>query len=173
MSDQPGDVLDEAAKLVDALFRRVGGAVRDATPAAGADADAGETSGDAWSRATAEPPRIATGAAECRDCPICRAIALHREAGGDVARHLRDAGRSLAAAAFDVAAALDRTTRHDRAPRDDRTARADRTARDDRTGSSGPAEASESSRAGRSDRSESPETGDPWSAATGGPIDIG
>lgn len=158
MSDQPGDVLDEAAKLVDALIRRVGG---------GRDERAGRAgpAGDVWDRAIADEPggdargpHIATGAPECRDCPVCRAIAIKRESGGEVGRHLREAGRSLMAAALDVAAAFDRT----RAPAE--TRRFDRT---------GPPEASEGARAGTSDRSERPDPGDPWSAATGGPIDIG
>ncbi|MEV4008425.1 hypothetical protein AB0K37_40120, partial [Actinomadura sp. NPDC049753] len=101
MSDQPGDVLDEAAKLVDALIRRVGGG-RDGR--AGRDEPAGdEPAGDVWDRAIADEPagapgghargpHIATGAPECRDCPVCRAIAVKRESGADVARHLREAG---------------------------------------------------------------------------------
>ncbi|MGW3770687.1 hypothetical protein [Actinomadura verrucosospora] len=168
MSDQPGDVLDEAAKLVDALIRRMGG---------GRDERAGrdEPAGDVWDRAIADEPaggpgghargpHIATGAPECRDCPVCRAIAIKRESGGDVGRHLREAGRSLVAAALDVAAAFDRTRAPDRAQGSPRTRGSDRT---------GPPEASEGARAGTSDRSERPDPGDPWSAATGGPIDIG
>ncbi|NDU75037.1 hypothetical protein GWI34_20755 [Actinomadura sp. DSM 109109] len=170
MSDQPGDVLDEAAKLVDALIRRVGG---------GRDERAGrdDPAGSVWDRATADEPtdepagepaggpHIATGAPECRDCPVCRAIAVRREAGGDVGRHLREAGRSLAAAALDVVAAFERTRAPDRAREAGRARDAGRTGRP---------EASEGARAGTSDRSERPDTGDPWSAATGGgPIDIG
>ncbi|TYK47967.1 hypothetical protein [Actinomadura decatromicini] len=110
MNEHPGDVLTEAARLVDALIKRVGG---------GPD--------------TAEDP----GADPWRDA----------------AGHLRDAGRSLLAAALDVAAAFDRPSPG---------------------GRDGPAEASESARAGTSERSGRPETGEPWSAATGGgPIDIG
>lgn len=169
MSEQPGDVLDEAAKLFDALIRRIsggagGGGGRDR------DADTGP-GGDVWDRATAEEPRIATGAPECRDCPVCRAIAIKREAGGDAGRHLRDAGQSLLAAALDVVAAFDRTGRDDdRTRRDDDRAGRD----DDRAGRDRPAEASKRARAGTSERSGRPETGEPWSAATGGgPIDIG
>ncbi|GLZ03493.1 hypothetical protein Acsp03_09600 [Actinomadura sp. NBRC 104412] len=120
MNEQPGDLLDEAVKLIGTLRRRwndtVGGAAAD--HAAGDDRAAG---GDVWSRAVAEagaaersrereaPPRIATGAAECRDCPICRAIAVSRESGADVQAHLREAMRSLLAAAKEVAAAYERT----------------------------------------------------------------
>ncbi|MBX6768747.1 MAG: hypothetical protein IRY90_16625, partial [Actinomadura rubrobrunea] len=50
-----------------------------------------------------------TGAPECRDCPVCRAIVLARESGPDVAEHVREAGRSLVAAALDVLAAFERT----------------------------------------------------------------
>ncbi|MFC4907759.1 hypothetical protein [Actinomadura gamaensis] len=177
---QPGDVLDEAAKLLDAVRRRVGDAARAATSGrlpgsddnvwakatapeegrpstpepnqddanarahagtdargdAGADARAraredvwarateearAETSRgragrqgkaareDVWARVLAEGPHIATGAPECRDCPVCRAIALARESGPDVRRHLEQAGRSLLAAAFDVVAAYERS----------------------------------------------------------------
>ncbi|MFG2086263.1 MULTISPECIES: hypothetical protein [unclassified Spirillospora] len=152
MSEQPGDVLDEAAKLFDTLIRRVAGG-----GGAGRDRGAG---GDAWGRATAEEPRIATGAPECLDCPVCRAIAVKREAGGDVGRHLHEAGRSLLAAALDVVAAFDRTG-------SGRTGSG-------RTSRNRPPEASKSPRAGRSERSERPETGDVWSVATGGgPTDIG
>jgi hypothetical protein len=166
MSDRPGDVLDEAAKLFDALVRRVSGGGGDER------APRDEPAGDVWDRATREAaaaqggeepgPRIATGAPECRDCPVCRAIAMKRESGGDVARHLREAGQSLLAAGLEVVGAFDRTR-----PRDGRP----RAAGDPPPGS---AEASRSARAGTSERSGRPEPGDPWSAATGGgPIDIG
>lgn len=154
MSEQPGDVLDEAARLVDALIRRVSGGGRDRAarePGPGGR----DPADDVWASATAaapppEGPRIATGAPECRDCPVCRAIAVKREAGDDVGRHLHEAGQSLLAAALEVAAAFDRTRRNR------------------------PPEASKSPRAGRSERSESPEKGDVWAAATGGgPTDIG
>ncbi|MFI0487321.1 hypothetical protein [Actinomadura sp. 9N215] len=171
MSDQPGDVLDEAAKLFDALIRRVGGGAGSGA-AAHRDRDA---DGDVWSRATAPAapapgPAIATGAPECRDCPICRAIAIKRRSGGDVGRHLRDAGRSLFAAALDVADAFDRTASGRPASGETGSGQAaSGRARRDR-----PPEASESPRAGRSERSDRPGTGEPWSAATGGdPIDIG
>ncbi|WP_067463169.1 hypothetical protein [Actinomadura macra] len=131
MNEQPGDVLDEAAKLFDALRRRMGG----------------DGTGDVWGRATSEDvPHMATGAAECRNCPICRAIAVGRESGADVGRHVREAGRSLLAAGLDVVAAFDRTR----------------------------GEASEAPRAGTSERSgpppggSAPERADAWSAATGG-----
>ncbi|WP_026411688.1 hypothetical protein [Actinomadura oligospora] len=199
MTDQqPGDLLDEAAKLLDAVRRRVGDAARaaasgprpsldddeDVWARATADAHAHEdaradegarTRDDVWARATtdararvdedprvregartrddvwaraaeearasehapgsgraeasrgdarergkadgedvwahvlAEDPHIATGALECRNCPVCRAIALARESGPDVRRHVEQAGRSLLAAVSDVVAAYGRT----------------------------------------------------------------
>ncbi|QXJ25287.1 hypothetical protein AGRA3207_006761 [Actinomadura graeca] len=136
MTEQPGDVLDEAAKLFDALRRRMGG--RD---------PGGDPAGDVWGRATAEDaPGIATGAAECRDCPICRVIAARREAGADVGRHVREAGRSLLAAALDVVAAFDRT----------------------RGKASAPPRAGTSERSGPPSGGRVPGRGDAWSAATGG-----
>ncbi|WP_067478352.1 hypothetical protein [Actinomadura hibisca] len=112
MTEQPGDVLDEAAKLFDALRRRMAGGLPGGTGGGAGDAD------DVWSRAVTEEmagdPHIATGAPECRNCPICRAVALARESGPDVGRHVREAGRSLMAAALDVVAAYERT----RAPAD-------------------------------------------------------
>ncbi|GAA4093932.1 hypothetical protein [Actinomadura miaoliensis] len=131
MNEQPGDVLDEAVRLFDALRRRVGGFGdvfggaprddrRDVRPDHSDHGDDSGDGGDVWARATAEareeerhaphrPPRIATGAPECQDCPVCRAIALARESGPDVAEHVREAGRSLMAAALDVLAAFERT----------------------------------------------------------------
>ncbi|MEW2358966.1 hypothetical protein [Spirillospora sp. NPDC029432] len=124
MNEQSGDLLDEAVKLFETLRRRMGEAGGRSGDTASDDAgsdDAG-TGGDVWSRAVAAepgegageraaPPRIATGAPECLDCPVCRAIAVARETGPGVRAHVREAGRSLAAAAFDVAAAFDRTGR--------------------------------------------------------------
>ncbi|RKS74631.1 hypothetical protein BZB76_3148 [Actinomadura pelletieri DSM 43383] len=182
MSDQPGDVLDEAAKLVDTLIRRVGevtGGGRDRRTDRHTDREGAAGDGDVWSRVTAEQPTDATGASDtastpdaasasgtastsgpegapvCRGCPICRAKAIRRETGGDLGRHLHDAGRSLLAAALDVVAAFDRTATG-------------------RTGRDRPPEASARPSAGRSERSDRREKGEPWSAATGGdPTDIG
>jgi hypothetical protein len=109
MNEQSGDLLEEAVKLFETLRRRMG------ETGAGGGAGRARTGADddVWSRAVAdkpaEPPRIATGAPECRDCPVCRAIALAREAGPGVQEHVREAGRSLLAAALDVAAAFERT----------------------------------------------------------------
>ncbi|MEV5571151.1 hypothetical protein AB0L06_13970 [Spirillospora sp. NPDC052269] len=139
MTDQqPGDLIDEAAKLLDAVRRRVGDAARAAAsgsrPALDDDDEdvwarvtkdapgperargrgeprvAGESDGeDVWAQVLAEEPHVATGAPECRNCPVCRAIALARESGPDVRRHVEQAGRSLLAALSDVVAAYGRT----------------------------------------------------------------
>ncbi|WP_019630861.1 hypothetical protein [Actinomadura atramentaria] len=93
---QPGDVLDEAVQLLDVLRRRFAGGSGGPSAA-----------GDAWGRATARVPHIATGAPECTNCPLCRAAALVRAAGPGVRRRVRDAGGSLLAAALAAAAAFD------------------------------------------------------------------
>ncbi|MEV5825566.1 hypothetical protein AB0L25_08315 [Spirillospora sp. NPDC052242] len=188
MSDQPGDILDEAGRVFDALLRRASRAGifgdprrpddrdRDRGPERDRGRPAADEPGDVWAAATAEPPRadgarahggaeeprIATGAPECRDCPVCRAIAIRREAGGDVARHLRDAGESLLAAALDVIAAADRA--RDGRPRDGGGRDAGTYRKRSRQESAG-RPAGTSDRSG--ERHDRPE-GDAWSAATGG-----
>lgn len=97
MSEQPGHMIDEAMKLFEVLRRRTG------------DGGGGKSADDVWSRAVAEDRHIATGAAECRHCPVCRAIAAARSTGPDVAGHLMVAGQQLYAAFRDVAAAYERT----------------------------------------------------------------
>ncbi|MFB4299408.1 hypothetical protein [Actinomadura sp. NTSP31] len=185
MTDQPGDLINEAGKLFDAVLKRVVGGgsgddrgepPRDDRPRGG---EGGGDEGDVWAAATAERPRYATGAPECCHCPVCRAIAVSRESGHDVGRHVREAGRSLMAAALDVVQGFDRTRpepHRDRPPRP-------------RDASAGPG-AGRSDRSGRSPREEAPgggtpraaepreerprdEPADPWAAATGDSIDIG
>ncbi|MFI0444989.1 hypothetical protein [Actinomadura sp. 6N118] len=165
MTEQPGDVLSEAVKLFDSLWRRIGGDDAGDRGAGGArDASAGGDD-DVWSRATAEDPHIATGAPECRNCPICRAIAMARESGPDVTTHVRQAGQSLMAAAFDVMAAFERT----RDPRPSSRSRP--------SSGSGPSGGSQPSGGSRtSDRSQRSggSAEDPWAAAARDePIDIG
>ncbi|MBE1535160.1 hypothetical protein [Actinomadura algeriensis] len=215
MSEQPGDILDEAGRVFDALLRRAARTGVFGTPHRSDDRNRPEpderpdgtegTDGDVWASATAEPrrpeggardaggaraersrdeggaragggererrgaggPRVATGAPECRDCPVCRAIAIRREAGGDVARHLREAGESLLAAALDVLAAADRT--RDGRARDARTR--DGHGRDTGTYRNRPRQESPGRPAGTSERSGTRRgrpDGDAWSAATGG-----
>ncbi|RAY13107.1 hypothetical protein DPM19_21680 [Actinomadura craniellae] len=93
MTEQPGQVIEEAVRLFETLREKMRG---DDTAA-----------GDVWSRAVREehPP----GTAECRYCPICRAIAAARESGPDVVGQVLEAGRSLAAALREAAAAYERT----------------------------------------------------------------
>jgi hypothetical protein len=98
MSEQPASALFEAVRLVEVLRRRVSGA-------------AGSGSGDVWSDATSEAwgEHIATGAPECRYCPVCRAIAASRASGPDVVSHLVSAGESLYAALREAVAGFERT----------------------------------------------------------------
>ncbi|WP_067794375.1 hypothetical protein [Actinomadura formosensis] len=107
-----------------------------------------DDAGSVWDRAIAAEagPEPAAGPAAPPDAPP--------DAEPDAVRHLCEAGRSLLAAARDAAAALDRTR-----PLPGRE--------------NPPAEASKRPRAGTSDRSGRAEPGEPWAAATGGPIDIG
>ncbi|GAA2578219.1 hypothetical protein SMC26_28505 [Actinomadura fulvescens] len=164
MTEQPGDVLDEAVKLFDSLWRRIGGDdARDRGAASAGD--------DVWSRATAGDPRIATGAPECRDCPICRAIALARESGPDVTAHVRQAGRSLMAAAFDVLAAYERT-REPRTP--DRSRRSAHSRTPDRSRQPAQSRPPGASRPADGPRPAGGPSSDPWAeAARDEPMDIG
>jgi hypothetical protein len=96
MTDQPGDALTEAVKLYTTLRRRLRGS--------GSERD------DVWSQATREVDQgFATGAAECRYCPICRTIAAARTSGPDVLGHVVDAGQSLMAALQDTLAGYERS----------------------------------------------------------------
>jgi hypothetical protein len=114
MSEQPDSVLDEAVRLMDGLRRRVvRGAIRGAV-AGPRDSD------DVWSKATREDrfDHIATGSAECRVCPICRAIAAARTSGPDVVDYMVDAGESLMAAAREAVSAYERSRRGGATARD-------------------------------------------------------
>jgi hypothetical protein len=96
MTDQPGYVLEEAARLFETL-RRMRTSRRPA-------------SDDVWAQATREPtPGIATGAPECRYCPICRTIAAARSSGPGVADHMAHAGMALLAAFRETVDAYQRT----------------------------------------------------------------
>jgi hypothetical protein len=103
MTEQPASVLLEAVRLAEVLRRRVSGG------------RSGSASGDVWSEATSEPEsgmwgdHIATGAAECRYCPVCRAIAASRASGPDVVNHVMSAGEQLYAAVREAVAGFERT----------------------------------------------------------------
>ncbi|MDL4819898.1 hypothetical protein [Actinomadura opuntiae] len=194
MTDQPGDLINEAGKLFDAVLKRVVGggsaddrddrAEREERPRGDRPREGG--GGDAWATATAAPPRYATGAPECCHCPVCRAIAVSRESGPDIGRHVRDAGQSLLAAALDVVQGFDRTRpepNRDRPPRPRDASAGPRAGTSERSGRSPREEAPrhEAAPSGETPRGEAPraeapggEPGDPWAAATGGDsIDIG
>jgi hypothetical protein len=95
-------MLFEAVRLAEVLRRRISG---------------GASSDDVWSQATSEAwgEHFATGAPECRYCPVCRAIAASRTSGPDVLSHVMSAGESLYAAMREAVAGFDRT----RPPRQD------------------------------------------------------
>jgi hypothetical protein len=77
-TDPLGNASQEAARLLDALGQWLGART------------SGESSG--WGE------HIATGAAECRLCPLCRLIALARETSPELAGHLDDALHSVSSA---------------------------------------------------------------------------
>lgn len=99
MSEQPASVLFEAVRLAEVLRRRMSGS------------GSRSGSGDVWSDATSEAwgEHMATGAAECRYCPVCRAIAASRTSGPDVLAHVMAAGESLYAAVREAVAGFERT----------------------------------------------------------------
>lgn len=72
---EPGSVADEAARLAEAL--QGWATTHTGTPAAGL---LGALDG-----------HVATGTAECQLCPLCRLIAVARDAGPEVYDHLSDA----------------------------------------------------------------------------------
>jgi hypothetical protein len=106
MSEQPASVLLEAVRLADVLRRRMSGTW-------GTRSASGR--GDVWSEATSEPEpgmwgeHIATGAPECRYCPVCRAIAASRVSGPDVVNHMMSAGEQFYAAVREAMAGFERT----------------------------------------------------------------
>jgi hypothetical protein len=108
MSEQPASALFEAVRLIETLRKRVSGAT-------------GSGSGDVWSEATSEAwgEHIATGAPECRYCPVCRAIAASRESGPEVLSHVMAAGEQLYSAVREAMAGFERTRPRPRAAGDD------------------------------------------------------
>lgn len=105
MSEQPASVLFEAVRLAEVLRKRVSG---------------GAASGDVWADATSEAwgEHIATGAPECRYCPVCRAIAASRTSGPDVVSHVMSAGESIYAALREAVAGFERTRPQHEEPED-------------------------------------------------------
>jgi hypothetical protein len=104
MTDHPGDVLDEAVRLVEVLRRRIRDSVV-SRPRPEPD--------DVWGRATYEEPtpHIATGAPECQYCPVCRAIAAARTSGPGMADQAMDLGQSLYTTLREALSAFDRAQR--------------------------------------------------------------
>jgi hypothetical protein len=106
MSEQPASVLFEAVRLAEVLRKRMSG---------------GAAPGDVWSDATSDArgEHIATGAPECRYCPVCRAIAASRTSGPDVFNHVMSAGESLYGAVREAVAGFERTRPPRQEPGDD------------------------------------------------------
>lgn len=105
-------VADEALRLLDALQQRLGrefgkGVVRGGMSGLGLGQVFGGETRDVWSEAVAAPPE--EDEYICRACPICRAKAAGREAGGDVTDHLMAAGGELLAAFKELVDAVSRT----------------------------------------------------------------
>ena len=71
----PGTLAEEAARLAEAL--QDWATTHAGTPTSGL--------------LGALDDHVATGSTECRLCPVCRLIAVARDAGPDVTRHLSDA----------------------------------------------------------------------------------
>lgn len=81
-----GSVGEEAIKLFEALQEWA------------RDGKAGSTAAGTASAFRAANEHIATGAEECRYCPLCRLIAAAREVSPEVKEHLSAAGTSLLSA---------------------------------------------------------------------------
>lgn len=99
---QVGSLAEETARLVEALS--------DWARDQGADLGAGlgGVAAQASENLREVNEHLATGGAECRYCPLCRAIQLLRETSPEVRHHLADAGVALlqaAAAVLSTAAA--------------------------------------------------------------------
>jgi hypothetical protein len=84
-----GSVAEEAAKLLQALQ---GWAKESGSDYAGA-------TGAAAQKLASINEHIATGAADCKYCPVCQALALLRRTSPEVKAHLADAASSLLQAA--------------------------------------------------------------------------
>ena len=96
--EEVGSVADEAAKL----FSVLSGWARDAgVISSEAAADAGQGLADALHELD---EHIATGAEDCRYCPVCRVIHAIRDTSPEVKAHLASAAGSLMHAAAGVLA---------------------------------------------------------------------
>lgn len=115
MSEQPGSIADEAARLLSEVQQRV---LRGVADAAGRRSTGGGSHGsdDVWARATADP------LSEQDASPVARFKAFSRAAAPRVAGHLAEAGGALFAAAKDLLDAYERTR-----PQPHRPATAERT----------------------------------------------
>jgi hypothetical protein len=173
----PGSAREEAERLIAAVIAAVSSAGRSASRAGGGDGPLGPLGslgalGDAVFsaaghvgsavRGATSDGAIATGSAECRVCPICRAIAALRDPGPEVAERLATGAGDLAAGVASLLRALGAAA----------SATGSRPARSRRTAPAPPRPAGddavwrESTR--RAQDSWPPESGepDPWATAT-------
>lgn len=104
---------EEALRLLDTLQQRIGreigkGVVRGGISGLGQAFGRSAPAQDVWSEAVSAPEEDEY---ICRACPICRAKAAGREAGGDVTDHLVAAGGELLAAFKEMVDAVSRAPR--------------------------------------------------------------
>lgn len=110
--DEPvGSLGDEAAKLL--------GAVADWAREQGTDLGTGVAAmaGQAAAVARELDDHIATGAPECRYCPVCRSVHAVRTASPEVRAHLASAASSFLQAAVGMLAAASTAEAHERSSR--------------------------------------------------------
>lgn len=108
-----GSLGEEAVRLVGALSGWLGHVGDDLGGAV--DDLAGHVRGAASQAAHDLDEHLATGAPECRYCPVCRTVHVLREVTPEVRSHLADAATSLAQAALGFAAAVAAETSRARA----------------------------------------------------------
>ena len=110
--DEPvGSLGDEAAKLL--------GAVADWAREQGTDLGTGVAAmaGQAATAARELDEHIATGAPECRYCPVCRSVHAVRTASPEVRAHLASAASSFLQAAVGMLAAASAADAQERSSR--------------------------------------------------------
>jgi hypothetical protein len=93
--EQVGTLAEEAAKLFAALSGMAGTTREQGSDLGETVAGLGDRLADA---AHDVDEHLATGAAECRYCPVCRGVDLLRRTDPDVVLHLGEAARSLSRA---------------------------------------------------------------------------